>query len=100
MPKFEMIGGCSSWVLQIQSDSCDGTWHGAYREFPEDKVARVPKAEITRPMQTLADVPTLAHLSSGLVFLCLGCPDLAEVDFNIRRELHSWPMERPGFLLR
>ena len=64
-----------------------------HREFPEYKVTRVTKTEITCPMQTFADIAAFSDLAAGLVLLFLRCPYFAETQLDIGRKLQGRSME-------
>ena len=69
-------------------------------ELPENVIAGVLQAEISRPVKTFTNITTFPDLPTSLVFLLLRRPDFAEVQLDVGRELKRGTVERTGFLFR
>ena len=99
IPKFEIIGGCSSCTCtNVVSHATSAVLAVTCREFPQDKVARISKTEVAGSVQALADISALSNLAASLVLLLLRCADLREVDLDVGRELQRRSVERTCFL--
>ena len=86
MPKLGMIGGCSSCKY---GEHRQGPIEHTHRILPQNKIAGIAKAQVTRFMQAFTDITTFSQLSSSLVLLLLRSANLAKSQFDIRGKLKS-----------
>jgi len=98
MPKFGIMGGCSSCNIVSRIQPPKNGLGKTHRVFPKNKITGILECQIACLVESLADVATLPNLSPCFVLFLLRSSHFAKTNLDVGRELQSRSMEGTRFL--